>query len=232
MKKHILLAGALVALTLSGCQNLEDQIGSRIAEGIINSAGGGDVKVKFDDLEKGKFNIETKEGTIAIDGSEEGGSFKMTDETGKTLVEGSGADGKLVMRDETGKEVLNGDEDSMTFTDKEGNVSSFAGGEGRPADVPSDMPSPSGANEFNFYNSDAIVSLNYMVPNVELKTVCDQVKSMIESSGWTVATTGMHSEDADNIIRPYEKSGFTLLQSCSLTDNVPEISLQKMKKSS
>jgi hypothetical protein len=230
MNKKILLAGALAALTLSGCQSLEDQIGSKIAEGIINTASNGEVKVKFDDLEKGKFNIETKEGTISVDGDEKGGTFKMTDETGKTLVEGSGADGSVVVKDENGKEILNADDNSMTVTDKEGNTSSFSGGEGRPADAPSDMPSPNGANDFSFFNSESIVSLNYKVPDTELLKTCDEVRDMIEGSGWSKNTSGFNSESDDNIIRSFENSGYTLMESCSLTDSVPTISLQKMKK--
>jgi hypothetical protein len=232
MNKKILVAGALAALTLSGCQGLEDQIGNKIAEGIVNTASNGEVKVKFDDLEKGKFNVETKDGTIAVDGTDNGGNFKMTDASGKTVLEGTGDGKSVVIKDETGKEVMKSDENSFSVTDKEGNTTTVQGGDGRPADAPADMPSPSGANDFSFYNSDAIVSLSYMVPNAELRTVCDDVKGMIESAGWTASTTGMHSEEGDNILRPFEKSGYTLMEMCSLTDNVPDISLQKMKKSS
>jgi hypothetical protein len=95
MNKKVLLVGTLAALTLAGCQNLEEQIGSKIAEGIINTASKGEVKVDFEDLQKGKINVTTKEGTISMTGGEDGGTLKMVDPSGKTIVDASGADGNL-----------------------------------------------------------------------------------------------------------------------------------------
>ncbi len=234
MNKKILLAGAAAALILAGCQNLEDQIGNKLAEGIINSASNGEVKVKFDDLENGKFTVQTKDGNMAIDGSSKDANFKVTDNTGKTLVEGSGGGDNVVIKDESGKEVLKTDGNIMTVTDTQGKVSTFQGGEGaaRPSDAPADLPSPSGATDFSYFSADTMASLSYKVENVDLKQVCDDIQASLVSAGWAASATGMHSEDADNIIRPFEKEGYSLMESCSLTDNVPDISLIKTKKSS
>lgn len=84
MNKKILLAGVITVFVLAGCQNVEDQIGSKLAEGIINSASNGEVKVSIDDLQNGKINVTTKDGTMSIDGSDNGGSMKITDKEGKT----------------------------------------------------------------------------------------------------------------------------------------------------
>lgn len=89
MNKKIAIV-ALMSLSagvaLSGCQNLQDQMGAKLAEGIINSSTNGEVKVNFDDLKNGKMTVQTKEGTIQMTGDETdgGGSIKMTDASGKT----------------------------------------------------------------------------------------------------------------------------------------------------
>lgn len=84
MNKKILVAGLLAGVTLAGCQNLTDQLGSKIAESVINSSTNGQMKVNLDDLENGKVNVTTKEGTIAVNSSEGSGSVTMTDASGKT----------------------------------------------------------------------------------------------------------------------------------------------------
>lgn len=195
MNKKMILAGAATMAILSGCQNLEDQMGAKLAESLINTATNGEVKVTIEDLEQGKMNITTKEGSISLDGTEGGGQFKITDETGK----------------------------SSTFQSGEG--------EGRPADVPEDLPSPAGAKEFNYFNTDSLTTLNYQMPAGDLKTNCDQVQELILAAGWSEDTGSMKVESADNIIRPFIKEGYTLNQMCSLTDGVPSIALAKMKKS-
>lgn len=85
MNKKIVAGGlVLISFGLVGCQNMTDQLGSKIAESVINSSTKGEVKVDLDDLQNGKINVTTKEGTIAVNGGENGGSLIMTDKNGST----------------------------------------------------------------------------------------------------------------------------------------------------
>jgi hypothetical protein len=58
-------AGVLVVLLLAGCQSITDQIGKKVAEGVIGQAIGGDVKI---DEKSGNIAIKTKDGEANIGG--------------------------------------------------------------------------------------------------------------------------------------------------------------------
>ncbi len=232
MNKKMILAGAATMVILAGCQNLEDQMGAKLAESLINTATNGEVKVTIEDLEQGKMNITTKEGTISLDGNESGGTFKMTDETGKTLVEGSGDGSGVVIRDESGNEVLKADENSMVLTDEDGNSSTFQGGEGagRPSDVPADMPSPPGATDFNYFTYNQMASLNYQLGGRDLETNCSEIQQMVEGAGWQVSESGFNFQTEDSIAKNYENADYNLVVMCGLQEDGVHIGLQKEAK--
>lgn len=74
----------MTALALTGCQNLTEQLTNKIAEGVINSSTNGEVKVNMADLKNGKISVTTKDGTINMNGNDQGGNMTMTDKSGQT----------------------------------------------------------------------------------------------------------------------------------------------------
>lgn len=74
-------------VVLAGCQSLQDQMGAKLAEGIINSSTNGQVKVNLNDLNNGKVTVQTKDGTVQLAGNatDSGGTLNMTDASGKTV---------------------------------------------------------------------------------------------------------------------------------------------------
>lgn len=216
-------------MVLAGCQNMEDQIGARLAESLINTASNGEVKVSIEDLEKGKINLTTKDGTMSIDGSDSQGNFTIKDESGKTMVEASGDGSNLVIKDESGKEVMRADEDSLEITDDEGNVSTMTNTEGdsRPEGAPSDLPSPDGAVDFNYFTYNGMISLTYAMEGEDLKGNCSKVQGLVEAAGWKVSTDGFNFETADSISKTYANSTDNLIVMCGLNDGRTTIGLQQ-----
>ena len=62
-KSIVIGAGMLGVLLLAGCQSITDQIGKKVAEGVIGQAVGGDVKI---DEKNGAMTIKTKDGEANI----------------------------------------------------------------------------------------------------------------------------------------------------------------------
>jgi len=213
MNKNLLLAGAITALVFTGCQNVQDQLGNKIAESVINTASNGQVKVNIDDLNKGKMDITTKDGSIALNGNNGSGNFTVTDNSGKTVVKA--------------------DANSTTITDDKGNVGTFKGGDGagRPADAPADMPSLDGATDFNYFNYSGMTSLTFAMTDENLKGYCDQLTAKIEAAGWTAAKDALSYEGADSITKTYAKDNDNLTVMCGLSDGKTTLVLQKSVKS-
>jgi hypothetical protein len=231
MNKKVLLVGALAALTLAGCQNLEEQIGSKIAEGIINTASKGEVKVDFDDLQKGKINVTTKEGTISMSGDEDGGTLKMVDPSGKTIVDASGADGKFVVKDETGREVMSGDENKMTIKSDDGTSVYQSSPDGsRPSDVPADLPTVDGGKNFVYISANDSISLSYTLAGSDLKGNCDKQVEMLTGAGWTAPANSFTMETAETVSKSYEKGDNKLTVSCGVYNDQVQMSLMQSKK--
>lgn len=231
MNKKVLIVGAISALTLAGCQNLEEQIGNKIAEGIINTASQGEVKVNFDELQKGKINVTTKEGTITMSGDESGGTLKVTDTSGKTLVDASGADGKFTVKDESGKEVMSGSENSLTIKGDDGDAVYQSSPGSRPANAPADLPSVDGGENFAYMSAGDTVSLSYSLKGSDLKALCGKQADLLAGAGWSVAADGFSMESAESVSKSYEKGDNSLLMSCGLYDDQVSVSLNQSKKS-
>jgi len=235
MNKKILVAGAAVGIMLAGCQNLTEQLTSKIAEGVINSSTNGEVKVNMNDLQNGKISVTTKDGTINMSGNDQGGSMTMTDKTGKTVMTANGNDKTYTVKDETGKTVVQGDQNSMTTIDKDGTTTTMKtdSGDVRPASVPADMPSLDGAGDFAFFTINNLGTLSFTLNNkTELKGTCDAESSLITGAGWSIAANGMDYESAESIMKSYEKGDMAMLMTCGLSDNIVTVGLQESKKSS
>jgi hypothetical protein len=88
MKKKIAVLAVMslsAGVVLAGCQSIQDQMGSKLAEGIINSATNGEVKVNLADVKNGKMTLQTKDGTVQLAGDgTNGGTVNITDASGKT----------------------------------------------------------------------------------------------------------------------------------------------------
>jgi len=221
------------AMALTGCQSIQDQMGAKLAEGIINSSTNGEVKVNFDDLKNGKMTIKTKDGTIqtSSDGAD-GGALKMTDENGKTLVDAS-ADGKnVVIKDASGKSVITADDKSLTVTDETGKTATMSGdsGDKRPADVPADLPTLDNGADFSYFSYSGTTSVTYKVVDKDFKAVCAKQIASVEGAGWTKDAEGFSIEGSDSIMKAYVKNNENLTLTCGLNDMETTIGLQKTAK--
>jgi|WetSurMetagenome_2_1015567.scaffolds.fasta_scaffold156567_3 hypothetical protein len=120
---------------------------------------------------------------------------------------------------------------NVTSTEKVAEDSADLEGTIRPAEAPADLPSPDKSYDFNYYDSGSVVSFSYKVQNDNLLSVCDDIEAKLKTAGWQRSREGMNSEDADNIYRAFANDKYKLTESCSLTDNVPDIALiRNLKK--
>ncbi|MCC6643209.1 hypothetical protein IT411_00490 [Candidatus Peregrinibacteria bacterium] len=216
MNNKILIVGATAALVLAGCQNMTDQLGTKLAESMINSATNGEVKVNIEDLQNGKINVTTKEGTISMSGDDDGGSMKMTDASGKVVMDANGKDG------------------TMTVTNDKGETMNFSGdGKDRPTDAPADLPSLDGATGFSSVKlGTESYTLVYQITNKDLKATCDQQTDKLLSAGWKKSETSVSLESADAVMRNYENDDSILVLSCGSDTSVgTTVTMQKNKKS-
>lgn len=214
MNTKFVLACALTGVVLVGCQSAEDQLGEKFAEGIINSATGGEVSVDIKDLEAGKIDIKTADGVMSIDGSEDGdGSFKMTDSSGKTLIDASSADNKITITDDTGKTV----------------TATAGSSENRPAGVPEDLPSLPEASSFDFINVGEMESLSYSVGGTDAKVACEKQSALVEGAGWTVDPDFYLFESAESVLKSYLKDDKKMTLSCNVDSNLVNIVMSSNK---
>lgn len=216
MNKKVLILGAVAMVAMAGCQNVTDQLGNKLAESVINSATNGEVKVNINDLQNGKINVTTKEGTISMSGDENGGSLKMTDTSGKVVVDANGKDGSLVVND------------------SEGNTSTFSAKDsgGRPSDAPADMPTLDGGTDFSTVKLGAdSLTMIYKVAEKDLKTVCDKQTSALMGAGWKSDEDSFNFEGSDGIMRNYINGEYMMILSCGPGDGEgTTVTLQKNKK--
>lgn len=216
MNKKVLVVGALAALAMAGCQNMTDQLGNKLAESMINSATNGEVKVNINDLQNGKINVTTKEGTISMSGDDDGGSLKMTDKDGKVVMDANGKDGSLVVNDSNG------------------NTSTFTAGDsaGRPGDAPADMPTLDGGTDFSTVKLGAdSITMVYKVSDKDMKAVCDKQTAALTGAGWTSDSNSFSLESSDGIMRNYTNADHMLILSCGPGDGEGvSVTLQKNKK--
>lgn len=217
MNKKVLILGAVAMVAMAGCQNMTDQLGNKLAESMINSATNGEVKVKIDDLQNGKINVTTKDGTISMSGDENGGMMKMTDKDGKVVMDANGKDGSLVVNDSKGN--------TSTFTS--GNTS------GRPSDAPADMPTLDGGSDFSTMKLGAdSTTMVYKLSDKDMKAVCDKQTTALTGAGWTADTNSFNFEGSDGIMRNYMQGDYMMILSCGPGDGEgTSVTLQKNKKS-
>lgn len=234
MNKKLLAAGLMAGVVLAGCQSITDQLGTKLAESVINSSTKGEVKVNLDDLKNGNINVTTKEGTMTVNGNDNGGKLTVTDKSGKTVVDANGANGAFSIKDESGKEVLKGDQNSVSVTDEKGETSTYKSTSGatRPADAPADLPTLDNGQDFGLFTVSDMTSLNYSVNSADLKGICDKQTEALTGAGWAATKDGFNVETEDSIARNYDKDGFTLLEACGVSDGQVTIALQKNKKTS
>lgn len=236
MNKKVLILGAVAMVAMAGCQNVTDQLGNKLAESMINSATNGEVKVNINDLQNGKINVTTKDGTISMSGDDNGGTLKMTDKDGKVVMDANGKDGSLVVNDGTGKNMMkvDGDKDSWTMTDDKGNTSSIVGGDSasRPSDAPADMPTLEGGTGFTTMKLGAdSTTMVYKVSDKDIKAVCDKQTAALTSAGWTADSNSFNFEGSDGIMRNYVQGDFMMILSCGAGDGEDvSVTLQKNKK--
>lgn len=216
MNKNIIAVVAVGAVALAGCQNVTDQLGNKMLEGVINSSTNGEVKVNLDDLKNGKIDIQTKDGNITMSGDDAGGSMKITDEKGNVMMDANGKDGTLTIKDEKGNVVMSGDEKSVEVTGADGQKMTMSNdsGEARPAGVPADMPSIASAKGFAWFTMGDMTSLTFEAGSTDLKGTCDKQTALVEGAGWIASEKGFNMETSDTIVKNYEKDGMTLMMSC------------------
>ena len=234
MNEKILLVGAAALVIMAGCQNTGEQLGAKMAEGLINSATGGEVKVNFDDVKNGNINVTAKDGgTLSLSGDGTSGGVKVIDSSGKTMMEASGDEKGFTMKDESGKTIVSGNENSMTVSGKDGKTTYKSDtGNSRPADAPADMPSLDGANNFTYLGLDGMVSLIFKVDNSDLKATCNKETALLMAAGWKASSSGFSMETSDSIITNYEMGGNMMSLSCNTYEGNVTVALQKTKKSS
>lgn len=235
MNKNIIAVVAVGAVALAGCQNVTDQLGNKMLEGVINSSTNGEVKVNLDDLKNGKIDIKTKDGNITMDGNENGGSLKMTDASGNTVMDANGKDGTFTVKDEKGNVVMKGDENSVEMTGDDGKKVTMTGGSGdtRPANAPSDLPSLDGGSDFALFTAGDMTSMTFKTGSTDLKGICDKQTALVEGAGWAKSSSGFNIETSDTIVKNYEKDGMSLMMSCGNPSGVAggeiTVGLQKGK---
>jgi hypothetical protein len=117
VKHKRVMAATIVVMALAGCSS-EDVTESLIEQG-IEAEGGGNVDL---DLDGGAVKIETEEGTVEFEASEDG-SFTVTGPEGSVLMESDG--------------------DGMTITDGDQTFETGTSAE-LPEDFPADLPRPEG----------------------------------------------------------------------------------------
>lgn len=201
MNTKFLMVCALTGIVLVGCQSVEDQLGEKFAEGIINSATGGEVNVDIKDLESGKIDIRTADGVMSIDGSEDGeGSFKMTDSSGMTLIDANTEDNKITITDDTGKTV----------------TATAGSSENRPAGAPEDLPSLPDALSFDFINVGEMDSLSYSVAGTDAKVACEKQSALVEGAGWAVDPDFYLFESEESVLKSYLKDDKKMVLSCNV----------------
>jgi hypothetical protein len=238
MNKNIIAAVAVGALTMAGCQNVTDQLGNKMLEGVINSSTNGEVKVNLDSLKDGKIDIQTKDGNISLDGTENGGSLKMTDSSGNTVLDANGTDGSFTVKDDKGNVVMEGDKDSVVMTGDDGQKVTMTGGSGeaRPANAPADLPSLEGAKSFGLFTVGDMTSMTFETGSTDLKGVCEKQTALVEGAGWKKSEQGFNIETSDTIVKNYEKDGMSLMMSCGNPTGTPggeiTVGLQKGKLAS
>lgn len=135
MKHRRVMAATIAVLALAGCSS-EDVTESLIEQG-IESQGGGEVDL---DLDGGAVKIETEEGTVEFEASEDG-SFSVTGPEGSVLMESDG----------DGMSITGGDQSFETSATSE-----------LPDDFPAGVPLPAG-NLVNVTRTDSGDEVSFML---------------------------------------------------------------------
>lgn len=209
--------GGVAVVALAGCQNMEEQLGAKLAEGIVNSTTGGEVKVDFGDLKNGEMKITAKDGgSLELSGDGQNGSMKVVDASGKTVLDANGNEGSLTVKGEDGKVGYKA-----------------SSGGGRPADVPADLPTLPEGHDFSYVNASVggMDVVTYNVAGKDLKAACDRQAGLLMGVGWTVNASGFTMELEDSLILSYAKGDVTVALSCNTyKDGQVSVTMQKTKK--
>lgn len=210
--------GGVAVVALAGCQNMEEQLGAKLAESIVNSTTGGEVKVDFGDLKNGEMKITAKDGgSLELSGDGQNGSMKVVDASGKTVMDANGNEGSLTVKGEDGKV----------------GYKSSSGGT-RPAEVPADLPTLPEGRDFSYVNTSVggMDLVTYNVAGKDLKAACDRQANLLLGMGWKVNASGFTMELEDSLILSYAKGDVTVALSCNTYDaGQVSVTMQKTKKS-
>ena len=146
---------------------------------------------------------------------------------GKVKLDTSG--GTLKVKNEDGSEVSlesNG-KDGIVVKDGKGNEGVFTGGNERPANAPSDLPSLNGAKGFSWIGDNTGTgNLTFMVGEGKLEDVCKNEMALLAGQGWSMDDKYEYTT-AVSIVKSMKKEGALLSVSCSAVDSGVAVNLLK-----
>jgi len=184
IRRYGLGSAVVVAMLLTGCGEVAENLLEEGVEKAIENDSGEDVELDFNG-EDG-IRIETDEGTMTIDGE---GNMVIVGEDGETITAQATEDG-VTVTDGDGEEVLNIDDDNGQVTTESGE-DSFTAGPGMPEQWPNAVPKPAGLEDVSgttiVSNGNISISITGTSPG-DAEGYFDEFASTLEDAGFTRST--------------------------------------------